>query len=206
MVKKTKRYNRRPQKGGIFGLFEEEKTYDVNGNATSDSGILSNLNKYNPFASSPAPAPSYPAPAPSYPAPAPSYPAPAPAPSYPAPSYPAPSYPAPDPIGGRRRKHMRGGIGSSNSLGLTYYASPVNGIKVAEPTYMEFYKGGRSKSRRIRGGTLKPTRTEYITTKSESVPSPLLSSVGGSRRKSRKRRMGKKCNKTCRKRHRHCRK
>ena len=41
--------------------------------------------------------------------------------------------------GGKR--HMRGGQG----LGLTYYATPVNGLKVAEPTYMEYYTGGRRK-------------------------------------------------------------
>jgi hypothetical protein len=41
--------------------------------------------------------------------------------------------------GGKR--HMTGGQG----LGLTYYATPVNGLKVAEPTYMEYYTGGRRK-------------------------------------------------------------
>jgi len=42
--------------------------------------------------------------------------------------------------GGRRRQmRMKGG----KSLGLDYYATPVNGIKVAQPTYMEYYKGGK---------------------------------------------------------------
>ena len=44
--------------------------------------------------------------------------------------------------GGRRRSRqmrMKGGRG----LGLDYYATPVNGIKVAQPTYMEYYKGGK---------------------------------------------------------------
>jgi hypothetical protein len=33
--------------------------------------------------------------------------------------------------------------GGSRGLGLTYYATPVDGIKVAEPTYMEYYTGGK---------------------------------------------------------------
>ena len=131
MVKKTKRYNRRPQKGGIFGFFEEKKN-GINGNATSDSGIFGNFNFSNPFASAPAPNPD-----PNYPAPNPAL----------APVSSSDSY-----LGGRRRrKRMRGGIGTSNSLGLTYYASPVNGINVAEPTYMEYYTGGRRRKSRKTG-------------------------------------------------------
>jgi hypothetical protein len=48
-------------------------------------------------------------------------------------------------IGGRQksrrmRKMRKGG---SNNLGLSYYATPVYGMKVAQPTYMEHYIGGR---------------------------------------------------------------
>ena len=35
-------------------------------------------------------------------------------------------------------------------LGLTYYATPVNGIRMAEPTYMEYYNGGSRRRRRRR--------------------------------------------------------
>jgi len=47
-------------------------------------------------------------------------------------------------MGGRRsrRRKMRGGKGD---LGLTYYATPVSGIKVVEPT-----KGGSRRRRRTR--------------------------------------------------------
>jgi hypothetical protein len=48
----------------------------------------------------------------------------------------------PEPIGGYKRSkqmRMKGGKG----LGLDYYATSVNGIKVAQPTYMEYYKGGK---------------------------------------------------------------
>jgi hypothetical protein len=63
---------------------------------------------------------------------------------------PAPAPPAAVPpavSGGRRRRHMRGGKGG---LGLTYYASPVEGSNVAEPTY--WIRGGtrRRKSRKSR--------------------------------------------------------
>ena len=49
--------------------------------------------------------------------------------------------------GSRKRRHMRGGKGG---LGLGYYASPVQGANVAEPTY--WIKGGsrRRKSRKAR--------------------------------------------------------
>ena len=63
------------------------------------------------------------------------------------PSYSQPLVPASS-FGGRRRRgrsqRQRGGKGG---LGLTYYASPVHGMKVAEPTYWEEYKGGRSRRR-----------------------------------------------------------
>ena len=45
-------------------------------------------------------------------------------------------------FGGKRRS-MRMRKGGYRGLGLTYYATPVDGIKVAEPTYMEYYTGGK---------------------------------------------------------------
>jgi hypothetical protein len=51
-------------------------------------------------------------------------------------------------FGGRRRrrsKARRGLRGGKGGLGLTYYATPVSGIKVAEPTY--WIKGGRRRRR-----------------------------------------------------------
>jgi hypothetical protein len=69
----------------------------------------------------------------------------------------APTQPAPttQTFGGRskRRRTMKGG------LGLTYYASPVSGLRVAEPTTWQHYangtnqystKGGRKSRRRKR--------------------------------------------------------
>lgn len=52
-----------------------------------------------------------------------------------------------NPTGGRRsrRRKMRGGKGD---LGLMYYATPVSGIKVVEPTY--WIKGGSRKRRHTR--------------------------------------------------------
>ena len=54
-----------------------------------------------------------------------------------------------NPLGGRRRRKMKGGKGG---LGLTYYATPVSGLNVAKPTYWipnQSIKGGsRRKSRK----------------------------------------------------------
>jgi len=52
-----------------------------------------------------------------------------------------------NPTGGRRsrRRKMRGGKGD---LGLMYYATPVSGIQVVEPTY--WIKGGSRKRRHTR--------------------------------------------------------
>ena len=51
-------------------------------------------------------------------------------------------------FGGKRRSRqmrMKGG----RDLGLDYYATPVSGLRVAQPTYMEYYKGGkRSRTKR----------------------------------------------------------
>jgi hypothetical protein len=61
-------------------------------------------------------------------------------------------------IGGKRRKytlkgrkHMKGGKGG---LGLTYYATPVSNMKVAEPTYWEVYANGTNQYN-IKGGSKK---------------------------------------------------
>lgn len=57
-------------------------------------------------------------------------------------------------FGGRRRARGRGRSqkqkGGKGGLGLTYYATPVDGMKVAEPTYWEEYKGGRRRTRSSR--------------------------------------------------------
>ena len=72
-----------------------------------------------------------------------------------APTAPAAPGPAPGPgpgsaqgsVGGyKRSKQMR--MKGGKSLGLDYYATSVNGIKVAQPTYMEYYKGGKRSSKR----------------------------------------------------------
>lgn len=63
------------------------------------------------------------------------------------PTYFQPSAPASS-FGGRRRKYK----GGKGGLGLTYYATPVDGMKVAEPTYWEEYKGGARRSRSQRRG------------------------------------------------------
>jgi hypothetical protein len=74
---------------------------------------------------------------------------PAPEPTYFQPSAPASSF------GGKRRRYK----GGKGGLGLTYYASPVDGMKVAEPTYWEEYKGGAKRSRRrSRSRTQKKSR------------------------------------------------
>ena len=70
--------------------------------------------------------------------------------------------------GGRRRRRrrcarsMKGGKGG---LGLTYYATPVSGMKVAEPTSWQFYANGTNQysvkggSRQRRGRGRKSRRT-----------------------------------------------
>jgi len=51
-------------------------------------------------------------------------------------------------VGGRRRK-MKGVMKGGKSLGLTYYASPVHGLKVAEPTY--WVTGGSKRHNKRKG-------------------------------------------------------
>lgn len=67
------------------------------------------------------------------------------------PEYTQPAVPA-SAFGGRRRRQQKAGKGG---LGLAYYATPVDGMKVAEPTYWEEYKGG---ARRTRGRGRKRTQ------------------------------------------------
>ena len=53
-----------------------------------------------------------------------------------------------NPLGGRRRRKMKGGKGG---LGLTYYATPVSGLNVAKPTYWipnQSIKGGSRRQRK----------------------------------------------------------
>ena len=117
------------QRGGLFGFFEDK---DPNAPKTSildsASGMFSSSKDWVSSASSSLP--SMPSFSSSSTAPA-----------------PVPSAVPPAVSGGRRRRHMRGGKGG---LGLTYYASPVHGANVAEPTY--WIKGGsrRRKSRKAR--------------------------------------------------------
>lgn len=69
---------------------------------------------------------------------------------------PAGTQPAGTIMGGRRRRKGRGRTmrGGKDGLGLTYYASPVSGLKVAEPTYWinsntnQSIKGGSKSKRR----------------------------------------------------------
>ena len=67
--------------------------------------------------------------------------------------------------GGRRRKRSRSMKGGKGGLGLTYYAAPVSGLKVAEPTTLQFYANGTNQysvkggSRRCRGRGRKGRRT-----------------------------------------------
>jgi hypothetical protein len=76
--------------------------------------------------------------------------------SSPTTTQPITTQPQPVSMGGRRRRKGRGRTikGGKGSLGLTYYASPVSGLKVAEPTYWvnsntnQSIKGGSKSKRR----------------------------------------------------------
>jgi hypothetical protein len=59
----------------------------------------------------------------------------------------------PNSYGGKRKKHgkIKGGKGS---LGLTYYANPISGIKVVEPDTWLLYKDGTNQCS-IKGGSRK---------------------------------------------------
>lgn len=56
--------------------------------------------------------------------------------------------------GGRRRRRARSMKGGKGGLGLTYYASPVSGLKVAEPTTMQYYGNGVNQYS-VKGGSRK---------------------------------------------------
>lgn len=107
--------------------------------SNSVSNSFSSLSSYNPFSSSTDSSTSYSAPAPVYSPPASST-----------------TY-MPQSVGGRRRRGHRGRSrklsdrklsGGKGGLGLTYYATPVSGLKVAEPTY--WIKGGTRRRRHTR--------------------------------------------------------
>ena len=66
--------------------------------------------------------------------------------------------PAVAPAGGRRRSRaksrqmqMRGG---KSNLGLTYYATPVSGLNVADPTSWQYYANGTNQYS-VKGGSKK---------------------------------------------------
>lgn len=57
--------------------------------------------------------------------------------------------PVPIPMGGKKRRRSRTMKGGKGGLGLTYYASPVSGIKVAQPTtWLNYSTKGGSRRRR----------------------------------------------------------
>jgi hypothetical protein len=59
------------------------------------------------------------------------------------------SQPVPVPMGGKKRRRSRTMKGGKGGLGLTYYASPVSGIKVAQPTtWLNYSTKGGSRRRR----------------------------------------------------------
>lgn len=66
--------------------------------------------------------------------------------------------------GGRRRRRARSMKGGKGGLGLTYYAAPVSGLKVAEPTTWQYYANGvnqysvKGGSRKRRGRKSRRTR------------------------------------------------
>jgi hypothetical protein len=56
--------------------------------------------------------------------------------------------------GGKRRNTRRSVRTMKGGLGLSYYATPVSGLKVAEPTSWQFYANGTNQSS-IKGGSKK---------------------------------------------------
>lgn len=79
-------------------------------------------------------------------------------------------------MGGRHKRRVRSMRGGKGGLGLTYYASPVSGLKVAEPTTWQYYGNGQNQ----------------------------YSAKGGKKRwgGTKKKWCGKKCRRTCRHKHR----
>jgi hypothetical protein len=54
--------------------------------------------------------------------------------------------------GGKRRRRSRTMKGGRDGLGLTYYATPVSGIKVAQPTTLLYYADGTNQYS-VKGGS-----------------------------------------------------
>lgn len=69
-------------------------------------------------------------------------------------SYSSTSAPISVPAGGRRRRRATSMKGGKGGLGLTYYATPVSGLKVAEPNLWQFYAKGTNQYS-IKGGSRK---------------------------------------------------
>lgn len=57
-------------------------------------------------------------------------------------------------FGGRRRRYRRTMKGGKGGLGLTYYATPVSGLRVAEPTTWQYYANGTNQYS-VKGGSRK---------------------------------------------------
>jgi hypothetical protein len=68
-------------------------------------------------------------------------------------------------IGGKRRRKKYTQKGGKN-LGLTYYATPVSNMKVAEPTYWEVYANGTNQYN-IKGGSKKKNKKHRKTQKNK---------------------------------------
>lgn len=66
-------------------------------------------------------------------------------------SFPEPSHTQPNTYGGKLGRIKKGGKGG---LGLTYYASPVSWLKVAEPTSWQYYANGTNQYS-VKGGSTK---------------------------------------------------
>ena len=64
-------------------------------------------------------------------------------------------------IGGKRR-HKKYTLKGGKSLGLTYYATPVSNMKVAEPTYWEVYANGTNQYN-IKGGSKRKAKKQRKT-------------------------------------------
>jgi len=58
------------------------------------------------------------------------------------------------PLGGKRKRYSRTMKGGKGDLGLTYYATPVSGIKVVEPNTWLLYNNGTNQCS-IKGGSRK---------------------------------------------------
>ena len=56
--------------------------------------------------------------------------------------------------GGRRRRRSKSMKGGKGGLGLTYYAAPVEGLKVAEPKLWQYYANGTNQYS-VKGGSRK---------------------------------------------------